>query len=295
MPIRAALLALALLTLPAGAGDLRQDLSIESAALGRPLPYSLYLPDAAADPTRRFPVVYLLHGYNGGQYEWARGGRIEAMLDAMIAAGEIPPLIVVMPEAGTSWYVDSAQFGGQGDYETAITEDLVAAIDAAWPTRPTAHHRAIAGNSMGGHGALRLAMLRPDVFVATAGLSPAIWRPGGVSALSGPGARDAASRERWYPKTTGETFELAVFNLQSPFALVERAAAAKPPPAILLAVGDDDFFGLYDGTVELYIDLRRAGLKPELRVGDGGHDWDYWRGAAAEAFRFFATHFRNSE
>ena len=56
---------------------------------------------------------------------------------------------------------------------------------------------------------------------------------------------------------------------------------------ILLAVGDDDFWRLYDGTVEMFTELRRAGLKPELRVADGGHDWDYWRTVAPEVFKFF--------
>ncbi|MEO1774547.1 MAG: alpha/beta hydrolase-fold protein [Pseudomonadota bacterium] len=242
---------LALLAAPAGfgagAGDLRRDQPAPSPALGAPLLYSVYVPEAA--PGERLPVVYLLHGYGGGQYEWAQGGRIEAKLDRLIDKGEIEPVIAVMPAAGKSWYVDSARWGGPGDYETAIVRDLVAHVDATYSTIASRQGRAIMGLSMGGHGALRLAFAHPEVFGAVAGLSPAIWRPGGVSARSGPGAVDLDARERWYPRTTGETFDLATFNLQSPFALVTSVAAADPPPAIMLAVGDDDFFGLHDGTV----------------------------------------------
>jgi S-formylglutathione hydrolase FrmB len=139
---------------------------------------------------------------------------------------------------------------------------------------------------MGGHGALRLAFAYPDVFSVVAALSPGIWLPGGVSERSGPATEAPADREKWYPRTTGETFDLDTFNAQSPFALVDGLAQLELPPAIFLAVGDDDYWKLHDGTVEMYIELRRIGLTPELRVADGGHDWKYWRGVTGEALRF---------
>ena len=75
-------------------------------------------------------MAYLLHGLGGGRHEWRRDGRVADTLDRLIAAGELAPLIAVMPEAGKSWYVDSARFGGEGDYERAIVQDLIPGIDA---------------------------------------------------------------------------------------------------------------------------------------------------------------------
>lgn len=268
------------------AGELLIDRTLPSPALGGDIRYSVYLPSSAGPAGARFPVVYLLHGLGGGQREWLRGGQVDEMLDRLIGTGSIEPTIAVMPEAGKSWYVDSRRFGGPGDYETAIVRDLVAGIDANYPTLAEAQHRGIAGISMGGHGALRLAFAYPDVFSAVAALSPGIWLPGGVSERTGPATEAPADRERWYPRTTGETFDLDTFDTQSPFALVDDVARLERPPAIFLAVGDDDYWKLHDGTVEMYIELRRAGLTPELRVADGGHDWEYWRGVTGEALRF---------
>jgi S-formylglutathione hydrolase FrmB len=71
-----------------------------------------------------------------------------------------------------------------------------------------------------------------------------------------------------------------------PFAHVAAVAALPEPPRIMLTVGDDDFFEHYDGTVEMFMDLRAARLKPELRVADGGHDWEHWRPMAREVLEF---------
>lgn len=158
-----------------GAGELLVDRSIPSPALGRDLAYNIYLPSGHAESGLRYPTVYLLHGYGGGYHEWREGGRIEETLDRLIETGEIAPLIAVMPEAGKSWYVDSARFGGPGDYESAILADLIPAIDRLYPTRAEGRHRAIAGLSMGGHGALRLAFLYPETFSAVA--APTLTTP----------------------------------------------------------------------------------------------------------------------
>ncbi|WP_157961675.1 alpha/beta hydrolase [Acuticoccus kandeliae] len=275
----------------ADAGDLRLNSQIDSDALGRPFLYNIYLPDGHDAPDAAFPVVYLLHGFGGGRHEWAEGGRLAEQLDRMIAAGEIAPVIAVMPEAGKSWYVDSARFGGEGDYETAIVADLVPAIDRAYPTRKTAAGRAIAGNSMGGHGALRLAFRHPDMFGAVAALSPGVWRPDALSWATGPAADPPQEREKWFPRTTGTTFDMEVFKAQSPFASVAAVGALEAPPRILLAVGDDDYWQLHDGTVDMYIALREVGLKPELRVSDGAHDWNYWRPMVPVVFHFFDAGF----
>ena len=265
------------------------DQRARSPALEGEIRYSVYLPEGA-QTGERFPTLFLLHGLGAGQREWLEGGRIEETLDRLISSGDIHPLIVVMPDAGKSWYVNSARFGGPGDYETAITRDLVAEIDAKYPTLAGPEHRAIAGVSMGGHGALRLAYMYPGVFSAVAALSPGIWLPGGVSEATGPASETAEQREKWYPKVAGETFDLDIFNQQSPFSYIANLAEIDQPPAIFLAVGDDDFWKLHDGTVEMYIELRRAGISPELRVGDGGHNWEYWRTVSEAALKFLSSH-----
>jgi enterochelin esterase family protein len=289
--LRAALAALVLAG-GARAGELLPDERLASAALGRDLAYAVYLPDAAAGPGARLPVVYLLHGFGADRRQWITGAGLPATLDALIDADVVAPFIAVAPDAGNSWYVDSAARGGAGDYETAIVRDLVAAIDARFPTDPRRESRAIAGLSMGGFGALRLGFRHPGTFGAIAALSPGIWAPGGMSwAKAGFEASPADEMTEWYGGMTGPAFDLGLFAALSPFAELDRLTPATAP-AMLIAVGDDDYFELYDGALEMFLALRARGLKPELRVDDGGHDWEYWARVAPEVFRFIDGTFR---
>ncbi|MDH3689190.1 MAG: esterase family protein [Gammaproteobacteria bacterium] len=279
----------------ATAGEVRSDQRTASAALGREIAYTIYLPDGYSEPNARFPVIYVLHGFGAGQREWFHGGRLKETLDRLIEAEEIRPVIAVAPAAGKSWYVDSADYGGPGDYETAIVHDLVMAIDRHYPTIADRAHRAIAGISMGGHGALRFAFAHPDRFSAVAALSPGIWKPGGVSWSLSPQFDPPEEREKWFPRTTGETFDLATFNAQSPFALVANVATYEFPPRILIAVGNDDYWSLQDGALEMYLDLRAHGLKPMLRVADGDHSWKFWRPIVDHVLRFLNDGWPNPE
>ncbi len=278
---------------PAAAGEVRENLMAPSSALGHDLPFSIYLPEEFQPDGARYPVVYLLHGYGGGQREWLAGGRIEATLDRLIQEDIIAPVIAIMPDAAKSWYVDSAQYGGPGDYETAIVRDLVRHVDQTFPTDP--EKRAIAGLSMGGFGALRLAFSYPESFSAVVALSPAIFKPDGVSAQAFPTGLLPGDLERWFPNTTGERFDRTVYEEQNPFSLIDDLAARDNPPPIMLTVGDDDFFKLYDGTLEFYLELRAQGLTPELRVADGGHDWDYWRRVTEDMILFVDSAWKEHE
>jgi enterochelin esterase family protein len=270
-------------------GTVLRGLWAESAGVAAGIDYSVYLPPGY--PDRRYPTLYLLHGFGADDRQWLKGG-IATLLDDMIARGEIGPLIAVMPDAGNSWYVDSAAHGGPGDYATAIARDLVADVDHRFATRAERAHRGIAGISMGGFGALCLAFERPETFGAVAGLSAGLFMPQGISWQHGPAGRRAARRDHWYASTFGREFDLDLYAAKTPFAYVDRLA--KSSPHVLLIAGDDDGFGAYDGAVELFLELRRQGIKPELRIGDGGHDWRFWRRMLPETVRFFAASFASA-
>lgn len=277
---------LCLAALPGAAGEVLENLAAPSPALGRDLRYHVYLPDEHV-PDANLPVVYLLHGFGAGPNEWVNGADLPATLDRMIAAGQIAPVIAVMPDGAKSWYVDSAATGGPGDFETAIARDLVTEIDRRFETAADPRHRAIAGNSMGGFGALRLAFAHPDIFGAVAGLAPALYKDGTNSRGRSPAPANPTDRDKWYAGVFGTPFDLDTYLAHAPFALAEGLADRPDPPRILLISGDDDFFDLQEGTVELYLDLRYLDLVPELRIGDGGHNWRFWTPMAVEAFRFF--------
>jgi S-formylglutathione hydrolase len=128
---------------------------------------TVYLPPSyASDQARRYPVVYLLHGYGGREDTFtARLANVQESGDRLAAAQGFSELIVVTPSALSlhkgSMYSNSPT---TGDWERFIAEDLVAYMDGHYRTLATRMSRGLAGHSMGGYGALRIGMKRPDVF-----------------------------------------------------------------------------------------------------------------------------------
>jgi S-formylglutathione hydrolase FrmB len=264
------------------AGEVRRGLGAPSAALGRDIPYSLYLPDAYEEGDRRFPVLFLLHGLGGSEADWVTGGGLGPTLDRLIADGAVPPTIVVAPGFGDSWYVDNADPGGFGAAQASFLDDLVPHVDRAWRTEGRRGGRAVAGLSMGGWGALRFAMLRPELFVAAAGLSPAVVTE----------ERSVAPPWRgWFTGVFGTPFELARFRAASPFALIPGLAAAQARPALYVTCGDDDELDLEEGAVLLHLALDRAEIASELRITDGGHSWKVWARELEPVLRFVGAAF----
>ena len=260
-----------------------------STALGGDLLYSLYLPPGYGTDERRYPTLYLLHGKDGNHLEWLHDGHLRATLDAMIAAGRIGPMIVVMPDGGgNSWYVDSRALGGDGDYATAIAVDLVAAIDGRLMTRAEPRFRAIGGVSMGGYGALHLAFAAPFRYVAAASFAGAFW------AGLRPDAAPAAPVERIFNGAFGRPFDPRRFNALSPLAQIETVAAAPDPPAIFLGVGDRDDFKLYHDSFIAFERMRAAGLDVAMRMTGGGHNWTTWGAELPDALTFIDARFKRA-
>ncbi|HEX2120514.1 MAG TPA: alpha/beta hydrolase-fold protein [Thermoanaerobaculia bacterium] len=171
--------AVLLLAPGAFAADVRI-LKIDSAALrgnlaGDPAvqSFAVYVPPGYDSSTARYPVVYLLHGIADSYETWTGGWKIPDMLDRLIAAKAIAPMIVVMPNAGNrfmgSYYVNSPVTGRWADM---IANEMVAMVDAQFRTLAKPESRGVVGHSMGGYGAIRFGMERPDVFRAVYALSP---------------------------------------------------------------------------------------------------------------------------
>jgi len=128
---------------------------------------TVYLPPSyGSERTRRYPVIYLLHGYGGTDGTWTgRLAKLPESADKLIAAGRLHEMIVVMPNAYSlhkgSMYSNSVT---SGDWEGYIAHDLVAYMDGHYRTLADRLSRGLAGHSMGGYGAIRIGMKRPDVF-----------------------------------------------------------------------------------------------------------------------------------
>lgn len=133
---------------------------------------AVYVPPGYDRSERRYPVLYLLHGIGGGFTDWTRHWNLKGTMDALIASGA-PPFLVVMPNGGNrlggGFYLDSPV---SGKWETYLLRELVPRVDRDFRTAAAPASRGVAGHSMGGFGALRLGMRHPDVFGSVYAMSP---------------------------------------------------------------------------------------------------------------------------
>jgi len=181
----------------------------------------VYLPPSyKTDTSRRYPVVYLLHGYGLQVSGWMRIFKIEAGLNSAMSADRAKEMIVVNPDCYS--FYDGCFYGksaATGDWETFVADELVKYIDTHYRTLAKRESRGLGGHSMGGYGTLRIAMKRPDVF-------------GAMYALSACCALDNGDITEQVKTAATYTTREAVAALRYPNkGTLARAAAWSPNPA----------------------------------------------------------------
>ncbi|MGH8174755.1 MAG: alpha/beta hydrolase [Steroidobacter sp.] len=274
-------------------GVVLESQEFKSKVLNRPVLYSIYLPPGyEANPTHRYPVVYLLHGYPGephdSETDWVQQGAADRLTDEAIASGRVPAVILVMPDAKTTLYSNS--FDGSVRYEDMFVEELIPFIDRAYRTRPQRLFRGIAGLSMGGYGAMMLAMRHPDLFSACAAFSPAIRSEEEMK--NTPEAQYAQFWAPLYgPDQKGEARLNETWRTHSPLGLAKTLPVGQlGRTSWWIDMGDDDF--LSQGGDAIHTVLRQRQVRHEYRVRDGAHEWVYWRTGLIPALEFLAKSYR---
>ena len=241
-----------------------------SPALGRNLNYSLYEPSGWTRGRERWPVLYLLHGLGDTSRAWVEFGHIRSIMDRLIAQGRIPPMLVVMPGAGRSWYVDDPDPGG-ALMEHAIAHDLVADVDARYKTSSCRHGRIIGGLSMGGYGAALYAMDHPRLYAAAFSLSGGFWRPTGTAAATAA----SAALDR-FNVVFGRPLDPRRKDRWSIFTRIAAYAADRRRTPLWLSIGDHDYPRLRASNSALVHALARAGVSVPFRIDPGAHVWGLW-------------------
>lgn len=168
--------------------------SFESKSLGMPARYSVFLPPSfSKSPARTYPVIYFLHGLNNDETSWTveRYGHIQNTLEHKMASGKIPEFIMVHPRGDNSFYCNFLD--GSKRYEDLVTEELVIHMESQYRAKKGRENRAIAGTSMGGYGALKIAMKFPNRYAAVVGQSPIIFPGANPLELS-----ESAKSSRFY-------------------------------------------------------------------------------------------------
>jgi putative tributyrin esterase len=286
---------------------------IKSEALGVEKDLIVYLP-AGYDPSgeKRYPVFYYLHGLAGNETNWLEYGKIDRTADALGLQA-----IIVMPDGDNGFYADgkapvdyaACVKDGSGlldprapkaktcvrapNYETYMTRDLIAHIDRTYKTLATREGRAIAGLSMGGFGALTLAMRHPDLYAAAASHSgvnallyegPAPYQKGKVQLVTDVknwGAR-IGPFGAWVRGIFGS--ELAHWQAHDPVALVGTLGPAAPK--LYLDCGTADEFALQNHAAYLHDLLLEKKIDHEYYAGPGRHDFQFWAARLPKSLAF---------
>lgn len=228
----------------------KKDLTLTTSNLnGDKGKYSIYLPAdymQAAEEGRKYPVLYLLHGMWSHNNEWLDNGKVKATTDAAIKSGKLSEMIVVMPNAYDSFYVDGYMEGI--NYETFFWEDFVPYIESTYPVSTDRSQTAIAGLSMGGFGASYYAFTRPEEFFLCFEMSGAVE---GMGTALVPSVR--------------QIFESRGYNSDNFDQL----------PKYIMDCGTEDYMCL-SANVNTHNYLLSVGFAHEYITRSGSHDWVFW-------------------
>ena len=249
-----------------------------SRLLQRDWEYVAYLPAGYATSRRAFPVLYLLHGAFGAAGDFATQGALQASADRLMRTGVCRDAIIVTPAGLDSWYVN-----GPGlPMQDAFLDEFIPHIETEFRVRSQRTCRLLGGVSMGGFGALRFALLRPDLFEAVALLSPAVYSD--LPPENSSARQDAAFKR---PDGSGEPrFDPQAWRQADYPALIDAYVGQGLPLRFLITCGDHDELGIADHALTLFKFLRARQQAAEFRLSPGGHDWPTWTPALAEALRF---------
>lgn len=235
-----------------------------SSALGRTMPYEVYLPPGYDGATaHQFPTLYLLHGRGGSDEQWLQLG-IAGAADRLIRSGVVAPLVIVMPEGEDGYWVDHADGGPQWGKFVAV--DLLKDVEGTFKVAADERYRAIGGLSMGAHGALQLALNYPHVFDTVGAHSLVLRRYDQAPPFFGKPA-DYAKRD--------------------PMALAKTRTDVARSLALWIDIGASDEW--LPRTEELHAELVALGVAHEWHLWPGGHDGQYWVSHLEDYLRFYDT------
>jgi enterochelin esterase-like enzyme len=270
-------------------GELKESLKVTSKIMGKDVEYSIYLPAGYDATNRRYPVLYLLHGYTDDETGWTQYGDTPSIADKSINSGEAPAMIIVMPDAGVTWYQNT--FDGKVKFEDFFFEEFIPFIDNNYRTRPKKDFRAVAGLSMGGLGTFLYSMKHPDMFTAACPLSAAVWTDEEVATGNQDQARyDYVFGDLYGKGLKGKERVTDHYKKNAPYHIIMNAKEEDLKKVkYYIDCGDDDF--LIKGNMAIHAAMIDKKIPHEFRVRDGGHVWNYWRTALPDVLKFVGDAF----
>lgn len=216
----------------------------------------------------KYPVLYLLHGFSGNYSDWVKKA------PNVIPLADQYNCLIVCPDGNfATWYFDSPM-SKEWQYETYVAKEIVSWVDHHYSTIADRSGRAITGLSMGGHGALYLAIRHQDTFAAVGSMSGCVdlipfSKSFGISQVLG---EYESNPQRWKDNSV-----INMLNQIKPNSL-----------AITFDCGYSD--GFYASNMEMHNRLVKMQMPHDFTVRDGGHSWEYWGNSIVYQMLFFSRH-----
>jgi enterochelin esterase-like enzyme len=219
--------------------------------------YRIYLPPCYDASERLYPALYLFHGNIYTESHWQDLG-VDQAADAGIAAGTLPPFLIVLPFDGE---IANNTSGGDRSFEGVVLNELIPFIEDRYCAWPAPEGRALGGISRGGYWSLEIAFRHPDLLAAV-------------------GAHSAAL----YPENAGPDYNPLTTGLNPRVSDL----------AIYLDIGDQDYW-LNQGVFDLHAGMSAAGIEHVWQLNPGVHSDAYWREHLAEYLAWYASHWPPNE
>ena len=254
-------------SLKTGANEIYQkDLTVRSEIMNTSVKYSIYLPESY-DGTKKYPVLYMLHGYGGNNNDWLQdntgsiwsGGGTMPAYAREYAEKTGKELIIVAPDGGNNFYLDG--FNGGPKYMSFFFEEFIPYIESTYAIKAEKKSRAIGGLSMGGYGSLYYGSLHPEMFCYVYACSAAI-----SAGMAG----------------------------ADPALLIGQAVSAgklKELPGFTLEIGTEDATVPPSTNDQFIHNLASYGIPFEYITRPGGHDWPFWNACSPKIIHKVMTIF----
>ena len=227
----------------------------------------VYTPPGYDDPAnadKRYPVIYLLHGWPGSEGNWPNMGHAADTADSLIAKGRIPPVVLVFPDGtgkgllGRSLYIDS--YDGVSKVETFITHHLVSWVDSVYRTIRSPASRGVIGLSDGGTAAINFVLQHPDIFGACGSHSADLRLSKGMGMGGVIGPEPGATK---------------LLKAYSPLVYAPDVLPHLDTPVIYFDCGADDESAAENREFDAM--LTKLGVPHTYHEFPGTHEWKYWR------------------
>jgi len=264
--------------------------ALNSHILKHPVHYCVYLPASynseAQHPAQKYPVLYFLHGLGDNERTLFNSGGW-TMLDDLRQQHKIGEFLIVAPEGGRTFYINSAD--GSVRYSDFFLQEFIPLIEMKYRINKIRSSRAISGISMGGYGALRFAFSHPEMFSAVSAQSAALITESPQELDTA--ARSGAPMGKMLAAVFGSPIDVAHWKENSPFVLANKNQAALRRLAIYFNCGVDDNYGFEKGASALHEQLQKEGVKHEYRSYPGDHSLSYFLAHFTEVMEFHSEAF----